>query len=355
MAKDERILGVMSRWAPRLVANGIPPTDYQEMLDQLENWGDWCKVFSARAAEHEAAGKEALAAGNTITAAVHLNTAAVIYHFGKFVFVEDMDQLKAGHMKAVECHTLAQPHMDPPGERVEIPYENGHLYGVLRKPRGVDNPPVVVMCMGMDSAKEEMATNEAHFHARGLATLAFDGPGQGEGEYDFAICPEYEKPAGAVVDYIKTRDDLNTNAIGIWGVSFGGYYAPRAAAFDKRIKACISISGPFDFGPVMQGRGSHEVFRIRAKVATSEELLDVAARCSMAEVAGNITCPIYIVGGTEDPLTPEAEQRQLAEEVSGPCELQIVQGGNHCVNNYRYKYSPRTADWIAGHLGGHVS
>ena len=118
MAKDERILGVIGRWAPRLVANGVPLTDDQELTDQVDRWEDGCSAWSARAAIDEDAGRRALADGHNISAAVHLNTAAVVYHFGKFVFVEDMKQLRAAHEKAVECHTLAHPHMDPPGERV---------------------------------------------------------------------------------------------------------------------------------------------------------------------------------------------------------------------------------------------
>ena len=117
----------------------------------------------------------------------------MLYHFAKFVFVNDMEQLKATHAKAVECRNLALPCLDPPGERIGIPYKNGTLYGNLRKPAGVERPPLVIMCMGMDSAKEEMGTNEAHFHKRGIATLAFDGPGQGEGEYDFPINPATRK------------------------------------------------------------------------------------------------------------------------------------------------------------------
>jgi 2,6-dihydroxypseudooxynicotine hydrolase len=329
-------------------------TDYEAVAQKIENWDDWCRMWGARAEIHETAGREALTAGNTISAALHLVAASVTYHFAKFVFVNDMAQLKATHDKAVECRNLALPHLDPPGERVEIPYENGHLYGILRKPRGIDNPPVVILCMGMDSAKEEMSTNEAHFHQRGLATLTFDGPGQGEGEYDFAICPEYEKPVSAVVDYIETRNDLDAARIGIWGVSFGGYYAPRAAAYEKRIKACISISGPFEFFNLIQQRGSHEVFVKRAHCETDEEALEVAKRVEMADAAKLITCPLFIVGGELDTLTPPDHQEKLAAEASGPTELLILKGGNHCANNLRHLYSPQTADWMAGHLGGHV-
>ena len=78
--------------------------------------------------------------------------------------------------------------------------------------------------------------------------MAFDGPGQGEAEFEMHIEPEYEKPVQAVLNYIDTRDDINTEKIGIWGVSLGGYYAPRAACLINRFRACISLSGPYNFG-----------------------------------------------------------------------------------------------------------
>ena len=246
-----------------------------------------------------------------------------------------------------------EPPLDPPGERVAIPYEGKHLYGNLRKPKGAARPPVVVMCMGLDSTKEEMDDYENRFLKRGLATLAFDGPGQGEAEYDFAICPEYEKPVKAVIDFLETRKDLDAGRVGIWGVSFGGYYAPRAAAFDKRIKACVALSGAYQRTASFEGRPiiNVEAFRVRSKSANLEEAGKVALRVSLKGVAKNITCPIYIVAGTNDRLTPVDAARQLAAEVSGPCVLDIVKGGNHVVNNLWYRYRDQTADWMAVQLG----
>src|SRR3970282_79865 len=135
--------------------------------------------------------------------------------------------MKQAHRKAVECRNKALPLLDPPGERVAIPYEGKQLYGNLRKPRGAAKPPIVVMCMGLDSTKEEMDDYEKRVLKRGVAPRACDGPGQGEAEYDFAILPEYEKPVKAVIDFVETRTDLDSGRLGIWGVSFGGYYTPR--------------------------------------------------------------------------------------------------------------------------------
>src|SRR5438309_2728372 len=178
--KDSRVEAAISHWAPRFVANGVPLADFQEVTASVSRWEDWCAAWSARAAVHEEMGNKALAGGYNYSAGAHFTRAAVCYHFGKFLFVNDMAQMKEAHRRAVECRNKALPHLDPPGERVAIPYEGRQLYGNLRKPRNGAKPSIVVMCMGLDSAKEEMDDYENRFLARGLATLAFDGPGQGE-------------------------------------------------------------------------------------------------------------------------------------------------------------------------------
>jgi dienelactone hydrolase len=351
--KDPRVEAAISHWAPRFVINGVPLTDFQEVTAGCDRWEDWCGAWSARAAIHEELGNQALAAGHKLSAGEHYTRAAVCYHFGKFLFVNDMAQMKQAHAKTVECRNKALPLIDPPGERVAIPYEGKHLYGNLRKPKGLAKAPIVVMCMGLDSTKEEMDDYESRFLKRGVATLAFDGPGQGEAEYDFAICPEYEKPVKAVIDYLETRSDINAGRVGIWGVSLGGYYAPRAACFEKRIKACVALSGAYERSSSFEGRPviNVETFRVRSKSANLEQAGKVAVRMSLKGIAKNITCPIYIVAGTKDRLTPHTGAEKLAAEVSGPCVLSVIEGGNHVVNNYWYRYRDQTADWMAAQLG----
>lgn len=351
--KDAQVEAAISHWSPRFVINGVPLTDFQEVTTDLERWDDWCAAWSARAAVHEELGNQALAEGCRLSAGEHWTRAAVCYHFGKFLFVNDMAQMKRAHQKTVECRNKALPFLNPPGERVGIAYEGKLLYGILRKPAGAARAPIVVLCMGLDSTKEEMDDYENRFLARGLATLSFDGPGQGEAEYDFPITPEYEKPVKAVIDYLETRTDVDTGRLGIWGVSFGGYYAPRAAAFDKRIKACVALSGAYQRSASFEGRPriNVEAFRVRSHSADLEAAGKVALRVSLKGIAKNITCPIYIVAGTKDRLTPVDAARQLAAEVSGPCVLSVIEGGNHVVNNLWYRYRDQTADWMATQLG----
>ncbi len=350
---DPRVTSAIAHWAPRFVANGVALSDFEDVTGSLTTWDDWCRAWSERAAVHEAMGRDALARSKTISAAEHLQRAGVYYHFAKFVFVHDPAQMKTAHMKAVECRALALPHLDPPGERVTIPYEGKSLYGILRKPRGVARPPVLIMAVGLDSAKEETDAYEQPYLARGIATLVFDGPGQGEGEYDFAIRGDYEVAVKAVVDFVETRRDLDADRIGLWGVSLGGYYAPRAAAFEKRIKACIALGGPYDWAEAWDGLAdlTREAFRVRAKCDTQEAAKRHGETLTLKGAAERITCPMFIMTGKRDRLIPWQHAKRLAREVKGPVELLLIEDGNHVANNRAYRWRPQSADWLAERLG----
>lgn len=353
MAEDSRIATAIAHWAPRFIANGVPYVDFHEVTGKLERWEDWCRAWSERAALHEELGQKALSEGRLLSAGEHLTTAAVCYHFGKFLFVHDIEQMRAAHTKAIECRTLALPHLHPSGRRIRIPYENGSLWGNLRAPAGAQRPPVVIMVMGLDSTKEEMGNYEDIFLARGMATLAFDGPGQGEGEYEFGIRADYEAPVKAAVDWVERSSELDAGHIGLWGVSLGGYYGPRAAAFEPRVKACVALSGPYDWGKDLDKLPAltREAFRVRSHAKSDAEMRALAARMTLEGVAGRITCPLYIVAGKLDRVIPWEGAARLASEAKGPVELVIVEDGNHVVNNRPYRYRTQSADWLARMLG----
>jgi len=353
MARDERIDIVLRIFTPRFITSGVPLADFQEATDGMERWEDWLPRWSARAAIHEALGREALRAGHGLSASQHLTTAGLLYHFGKFMAVEFPDAMKAAHGKAVECRTLALPHLRPPGERVEIPFEHKWLAANLRRPAGIDSPPVVILVPGLEATKEEIFGYEPDLLSRGMATLAVDGPGQGEGEYDFPIRGDYETVAAAIVDWIGTRGDLDAGRVAIFGVSLGGYHAPRAACFEKRLKACVAISGAFSWGENWDRKSklNREVFRIRSHCATMEEAKEKSRALTLEGIARNIACPIYIVAGGRDQLTAVEAAQRLAAEVSGPKVLSIVEDGNHVCHNRPYKVRPQTADWLARQFG----
>ena len=352
--KDPRVQSAIAHWAPRFVSNGVLLADFEEVTAGIDRWDEWCAAWCARALMHERLGREALAERFRLTAGEHLVRAAMYYHFAKFVFVQDIAQMRAAHEQAVKCYSDALPLMRQPGERVAIPFEGKKLYGVLRHPASGAAPhAVLIMAPGLDSTKEELHAYEEPFLARGIAVLAIDGPGQGEAEYEIPLCGDYERAAKAVCDWIGTRSELDSQRIGMWGVSLGGYYAPRAAAYEKRIRACVALSGPFEWQRIWDNLPglTRDAFRVRSHSANEDEAHTRAAALTMKEAARNITCPIYIVTGRQDALVPADHAEQLAKSVSGPVRLLVVEDGGHNANNRPYRYRSQTADWMAQQFG----
>lgn len=342
-------------WESRFTVNGVAAADFHDVLNSLTSWDDWCRAWSTRASIHEDLGREALAECHFVSAAEHLARAAVTYHFAKYLFVQDMAQLRAAHMKAVECLNLALPHLDPPGMRVLIPYEGGHLAATVRLPNDIENPPIVLMTMGLDSTKEELLTFEMDFLRRGMAILAFDGPGQGEAEYDFPIRHDYENVVAPVIDWLKANvRNVNSDRIGIWGISLGGYYAPRASAFEKRIVAAIANCGPYNWGALWEKLPglTRDAYVWRSHSASEAQAKEKAFTLSLEGVAPKIECPLLVIAAGLDRLCPPEDARRLARETKGKTELLVVEDGNHVAHNRFYKYRARSADWMAAQLRG---
>ena len=338
----------------RFTVNGVAAADFDDLINKTKAWKDWCRDWSERASVHEAMGSDALAKKQYVSAADHLTRASVTYHYGKYLFVQDMEQMKAAHKKAVECLDLALPHLNPPGERVMIPYEGKQLAGTLRLPHGVKRPPIVLMTMGLDSTKEELLTFEQTFLDRGMAILAFDGPGQGEAEYDFPIRYDYENVVGPVIDWLiaNRKEQVNTDRIGIWGISLGGYYAPRSAAFEKRIKAAIANCGPYNWGALWDKLPglTRDAYVQRSHSKSLEEAKQKAFQLDLTNVANKIECPLFVIAGGLDRLCPPEDAERLAREAKGETVLLVIPDGNHVAHNRAYKYRNQSADWMAEKL-----
>jgi dipeptidyl aminopeptidase/acylaminoacyl peptidase len=351
---DANLKAARAGWAGRLVAAGVPLHDFMEVAYSIDRYDDWCQAWCERASVYEKLGRAALLENQNASAAQHLFTAAIEYHFAKFYFTHDVQQMKAAHMKAVECYTLALPHFSPPGERVAIPFEGKYLCGYLRKPLGASGrQPVILIISGMDSTKEEQHYYEQLFLDRGIATLSFDGPGQGEAEYDWPVTHKFEEPVGAVIDWVEKRIDLDASRVGISGASMGGYYAPRAAAFEKRVKAAIANSGAYkvidNFDQRPQTLKNAYVLRTHSK--TIEEAREKTRPFDLEGIASRITTPIFIICGKADHITRWTDAERVAKEVKGPCVFVALEGGIHVGHNRGHLWKNQCADWMAEQLG----
>jgi 2,6-dihydroxypseudooxynicotine hydrolase len=268
----------------------------------------------------------------------------------------DLDRHREGTARAKDAIANFHRLLDPTARRIEIPLHGFTIAGNLRRPepRGGDRaerPPLVFLLPGLDSTKEEFPHWEDVFLARGLATFSLDGPGQGEVGEHAPIYPNYEVAVSAAIDAVAGRDDLDLERIGVAGVSLGGYYAPRAAAYEKRIRAAVSISGPFDFGACWDSmpEPTRDTVQHHTAAATRAEARERAGLLTLEGVASEIDQPLLCITGRQDRLIPWEQTKRIADEAQRG-ELVLFDEGNHVCNNIPYRYRPLAADWLAEQL-----
>jgi len=351
---DARVAAATRHWAARFIANGTDYGDFAATIARISRWDEWCREWGVTATRYEDAARQASAAGLALTAGGAWRRAALAWHWGKFVFVDHPDEQRAAHDRCVEDFRRGVATLSPPAEAVEIPYAGTQLRAYLRRPGArvtAERPPMVIMVPGLDSTKEELQATAEYFLGRGLATIAIDGPGQGEAEYELPIEPAYEKVGTAVVDYLSTRSDVDPARTGLFGVSLGGYYAARCAAYEKRLTATVALAGPYQFDLDWEDLPpqTRATFQVRSGADSAAQARALAGRLSLADAAREITGPLLVVSGRRDSIVPAHHAERLAKEAPG-AELLLYPDGSHGVTNRAYESRSRIADWLAAHL-----
>ncbi|MFQ5860669.1 MAG: alpha/beta hydrolase family protein [Dehalococcoidia bacterium] len=352
LLRDERVEYAVRNWAPRFTAQGVDSNDFERTVARISTWDQWCREWSATAAMHQALAEEAEASGRKLTAGEAYISAAVCYHFGKFYFMHDQAQYRETQDKSIACYAKGIAYLDPSAERVEVPFEGIKMVGYLRRPAGVSRPPVVILAPGLESTKEEFYHWENVFLKRGMATLSLEGPGQGETNRVMPMRGDYEAVATATIDFLEGRSDVDAQRVGIAGVSLGGYFAPRAAAFEHRLQAAVGICGPYN----LAGRWEHRsaLSRLALQYVTwakdEAEADERSSKLTLEGILSGVRCPLLVVQGKQDRLVPYTEAERIVQDAGNVAQLVMYEEGNHVCNNIPYKYRPLVSDWMAQHL-----
>ena len=223
------------------------------------DYDSWYAAWNAMADRVAATGVKQRERGRAISARDSLLRATTYYQASEFFLHGDPKDPRIGraYRLSTQCYREAAPAFDPPIEPVEIPYEGTTLPGYFHRSGRPGRSPTIIMHSGFDGSAEEMHVGGARAAVeRGYNALAFDGPGQYGPLHrqGLVLRPDWEKVVAPVVDFALARPEVDPARIALMGVSLGGYLAPRAAAFEKRIAALIANDGLYDFGAVIRSR-----------------------------------------------------------------------------------------------------
>lgn len=305
-------------------------------------WGrEWGKV----GARYETLAGEQEKAGRTNEAGRTYYLAYEYYRIGRYPVPSSPEKLNC-YRGALRTFLKAGAAMNPPLERIEIPFEGKRVVGYLQIPTGIERPPVVMHWGGVDGWKEDRRTNNDELLKMGLACFTIDIPGAGENP-----CPgsdlRAERTFSTAMDYLETRQDIDGKRIACMGGSFGGYWAAKLAHTEsKRLRGAVNwgagvhrtfqeewlrpaltlTASQYLMGPASLLDARSYIFGVK----TLDETLKIAPTLSLVTQGwiDQPCAPLLCINGKEDDQHPISDLYLLAEHGS-PKELRIMAGAGH--------------------------
>jgi len=324
----------------------------------------WYEAWSVTAGRVEGLAQDAEGAQHHVSARSLYQRATQYWRMADFFLLPDDVRRLPAYERSLACFAAAGRYFKPPLERVEIPYEGASLPGYFFSGGGSargQRCPTVVFFGGGDSTAEELYFTAPGIVERGLACLIVDGPGQGAALRLRGMPTrfDYEAPVSAAVDYALTRPDVDPERLALCSMSLGGYYAPRAAAFEPRFKALVIWGACYDYHEIWAGRPDDHP--LAAHMAYAFGVPDIrAARQAMKQftlqgVLGRISCPTLVVHGEDDANIPVEHAYRTFAELECPKELVIfpsgASGSAHCQQDNLSRANEVIFDWLADVLG----
>jgi pimeloyl-ACP methyl ester carboxylesterase len=324
---------------------------------------------------------ELLKAASTCEAEDRALNAAFFYRAAEFFIApDDPDKLIAyNRFRELFYAEVTNPLMT----RVNVPYESSTLPALIFPADGPKRDTVLVHG-GFDSFKEEFIEMAATFNSQGIEFILFEGPGQGEPLMlnHLAMPNDWERPVGAILDH------LQISSCSLIGISLGGYLAPRAAAFDKRIRRVVAydvledflgcLSAKLDPGAqkllalLMRMRARHTINTLMSGVIKKDEFARWAFGHGMhvsgttmpydylkwvesfttAPFAALIDQDFLLLGGAEDHLVPLPQFFSQASNLPNVRSLttRLFTDKEHASSHCQVGNLQLAADWIANWL-----
>lgn len=307
-------------------------------------------------------GLEAEKNGHIRTAMNCFLRAADYYRQAEF-HLDPTDPRRLPTFEAMEaCSKKFIGYLNPPGEAVDIPYEDGKPICAyfVRAPFPGDRLPVLICMGGLDSIKDEMWFMQAHgCLQRGISVLMIDGPGQGGTLRRHGIVNrvDTEVAIGKCIDWLEQRADVDPKRIAVCGSSLGGYYAARAGCYEHRLAAAISHGAIWDVHEMWGEKGEDFGLAMHIKWVfgkpTMKEAMEKAKAFTLEGHLDHMKCPYLILHGGYDVLTVTGATKayEYAKAKGVNVTFRVVDpeetGAEHCQHDNPTIGQELLADWLA--------
>ena len=311
-----------------------------------------------------------VAEGHLLSAGSKLKRAAVYFTTAERMQGNGHAGRAATYQSALEAFTRGTQFSGDPVKRVAVPFEGGEIAALWHRAPGDHKKPAVVFCNGLDSTKELLwftGLPEA-LARRGISTLCVDQPGTGEALrlHNLPATHESERWASAWVDWLELQTDVDATKLGMTGVSLGGYYAPRAVAFEPRFASGAVWGANHDWAEVQQKRirreGENPVPHYWAHVQwvfgarDMDDFISKSRSMTLEGVLDRIKVPFLVTHGARDRQIPLEYAHRSFDQVVNSTNRRIKiftdrEGGVEHVGADNMSFGrDYIADWFADTL-----
>jgi alpha-beta hydrolase superfamily lysophospholipase len=342
-------------------------TSWHNLALQVQGWGD-----------------KSVEKGHGVSAA-QAYLRASMYHrsAGFFLTITPKDpRNNECYDQSVACFRRAIKWLTPRVEAVHIPYQGRSLPGYYMRSEGGGRRPLAILHTGFDGTAEEMYFTAVALIKRGYSCLIFDGPGQGGAlrNQRFHFRPDWETPVKAVIDFAEKLPDASLDRLALLGYSFGGYLAPRAAAYDHRIKLCVANGGVWDMFDVIAQRFPKDLLGLMDSdpalfdkyfiegvstnlgskwglynglytfgASTPSEWMKMLRSYNLREAAPLIEAETLVIDTEDDTMMPN-QAKPLFDAIKAPktfMEFSKAEGAQlHCQVGAQLRSAQRICDWL---------
>ena len=332
----------------------------------------WFREWAREARAVEDRGRERIADGRTASAARNICSArAPITMSASASCSRRARRALDAYRRGVDCLRDAAKYIKRPRlEHVEIPYDGASLPAIYVHAEPANRSgkvPAMVFFDGLDVTKEiQYFKGVADLVARGIACLIVDGPGNGESIRfrNFYLRHDTEHYATPAFDYLAARPEVDAKRIGVMAISLGGYYAPRAAAFEQRFACCLAWGAQWDYQKIWRDRferlaradtpslsvaSQHILWVLNAR--SQDDVLKRLEPFKLDGVVQKITCPFLMLHGEGDEQIPLAEAQKCFDAVGSKNKTMKIftreEGGyHHCQIDNQSICSAYMWDWL---------
>jgi dienelactone hydrolase len=330
----------------------------------LEAWAGLAERIEAYAARDEAT-------GHRWSAARKYRRACIYWFTAERMASHKLPDKAALYSAMLRCFDKSAMLGQEPIEFVTIPYDGTTLPALFHRAPGAGPHPAMIHFDGFDVTKEWMSLSgiAEQLALRGVSTLMVDHPGVGAALrlQNLSMNPDSERWARAAMDWLEARRDVDARRVGVIAMSLGGYFAPRAAAFEPRLACCVAWGARWDnagsHGRILRdasaarsvtGWVDHALWYYGA--ATIDEAERKIAQMTLEGVIDRLTCPLLVVHGAADRQVPLEQAERTVREArrSKQATLRVFdhdEGGVEHVNGDLFSVAiDAMADWVADTL-----